>query len=132
MLHVGDGDAPIFFWCDDTYSDSSCQRVWFVWSRPHLMDVLHWTYEQCFKRLCLLHEVAWRTHGKKLCYGGINRIPHWIYARLHVDGSQVWDVEEEGINKEVLKGACISIHLGLALWDIAHRYVLINTTTMVV
>jgi hypothetical protein len=47
-------------------------------------------------------------------------------------GHQVWDVEEEGITKEVLKGAGISIDLGLAIWDIAHRYVLINTTTMVV
>jgi hypothetical protein len=45
---------------------------------------------------------------------------------------QVWDVEEEGINREVFKGACRSIDLGLALWDIAHRYVLVNTTTMVV
>jgi hypothetical protein len=40
------------------------------------MDVLHQTYEQCFKGLCLLHEVARGMHGKKLCYGGINRIPH--------------------------------------------------------
>ncbi len=46
---------------------------------------------------------------------------------------QVWDVEEdEGISGEVLKGAGRSVDLGQALWDIAHHYVFINTTAMVV
>jgi hypothetical protein len=45
---------------------------------------------------------------------------------------QMWDVKEEGVSGEVLEGACRSIDLGQALQDIAHHYVLSNTTTMVV
>ncbi len=46
---------------------------------------------------------------------------------------EVWDVEEEeGVSGKVFKGANRSIDLGWALQDIAHHYVLTNTTTMVV
>jgi hypothetical protein len=43
----------------------------------------------------------------------------------------VWDVEKDkNINGEVLEGAGKSVYLGLAIRNIAHHYVLINTTKM--
>jgi hypothetical protein len=46
---------------------------------------------------------------------------------------EVWDVEEEkGVSGKVFKGASRSIDLGWTFQDIAHHYVLTNTTTMVV
>jgi hypothetical protein len=34
-----------------------------------------------------MHEGAQGMHGWKLCYGGINGIPPWIYVRFHASES---------------------------------------------
>ncbi len=44
---------------------------------------------------------------------------------------RVWDVEEEeSVSGEVLEGADRSVYLSPTIRDIAHHYVLTNTTTM--
>jgi hypothetical protein len=43
----------------------------------------------------------------------------------------VWDTEEEeNVNGEVLEGASKPIDFGVTIQDIAHHYVLTNTTAM--
>jgi hypothetical protein len=44
---------------------------------------------------------------------------------------KMWDAEKgKNVSGEVLEGASKSVYLGLAIQNIAHHYVLTNTTTM--
>jgi len=44
---------------------------------------------------------------------------------------KMWDAKKEkNVSGEVLEGASKSVYLGLAIQNIAHHYVLTNTTTM--
>ncbi len=50
----------------------------------------------------------------------------YLHEFEHVT-KRVWDVEEEGISREVLEGAPIRVVLSFILRDLAHDYVLIDT-----
>ncbi len=47
------------------------------------MDVLHKMDEQGFKRVYVVHAVAQRVHGQRLCHGRIDGICNKIHVRFH-------------------------------------------------